>query len=530
MTDTARNSLELIYNISRELTSALDLHTVLERILFLSTSNVGAERGSVIVVDESQQPIDAALVVQGRLVPFPSQQARSTLDQGLAGWVIRNRQAALVKDTRQDQRWVLRPDDAVEQSGAKSAVCVPILVRDRLVGILTIVYATPDFFNLEHLALIQSIADQAGIAVSNAQLYESLQSARQRYQELFEDSIDPILVTHLDGQIQEANRQAGKLSGISHEDLQGKSIWNFQEMKQDWLSDNLPAIEAGSTLSYETFFYPQNRSPLPIEFHIRKTGFGGQESLQWIIRDLTERKQLDSLRNDLSAMIYHDLRAPLANIVSSLDMLRTLTENFQEDGLVIQQVLSIANRSTERLQRLINSLLDINRLEAGQSITVRKSVQPVPMLHEVFESVQSVMASKRQKVQIDVKGSLPDIWVDEEMIRRVLINLMENANKFSPMEGLIILGAEEENTSSGTWVRFWVQDSGPGIPKPAQEIIFQKFMRLNVENAPKGLGLGLAFCKLAVQAHGGRIWVESDASSGSRFYFTVPTINTHLDG
>ena len=113
--------------------------------------------------------------------------------------------------------------------------------------------------------------------------------------------------------------------------------------------------------------------PIPVEIYVHKISFGGEELLQWIIRDITERKQLNSLRDDLSAMIYHDLRSPLANIVSSLDMLRALIP--ESENQVLQQVLSIAIRSSDRLQRLINSLLDINRLEAGQEITNRKNIE-----------------------------------------------------------------------------------------------------------------------------------------------------------
>jgi two-component system, NtrC family, sensor histidine kinase KinB len=193
-----------------------------------------------------------------------------------------------------------------------------------------------------------------------------------------------------------------------------------------------------------------------------------------------------------------------------------------DDGQVAHQVLSIAIRSTERMQRLINSLLDINRLEAGQPIILRTQVQVIPLLHEVMESIQPVTSSKRQKVQVEARGSLPDLWVDEDMIRRVLINLLENATKFTPMEGRISLGAEEERHGENQWVRFWVQDTGPGIPESAQESVFIKFTRLNIENFPKGLGLGLAFCKLAVKAHGGKIWVDSKTGAGSRFSFTVP--------
>jgi two-component system, NtrC family, sensor histidine kinase KinB len=525
MSDYTRASLELLYNISRELTTALDLHTVLTRVLALSTQSVQAERGSVIVMDEQQQPVDAAIVYEGRLTPHTVDQLKSTLEQGLAGWVLRNRQAAFVPDTQQDARWQRRPDDEKERSGAKSAICVPITMRDEMVGVLTMVHASPNFFRDDHLSLLQAIADQAGIAIHNARLYESLQAAHRRYQELFEDSIDPILVTNLEGKIQETNRRAIAVSEREREQLMGASVWDLHKGGPEWLLENIEAIQSGETVSCETEFYPLQHVPIPVEIYIHMISFGGETLLQWIFRDITERKQLDSLRDDLSAMIYHDLRSPLANIVSSLDMLRTLVPEISGDGQgnIVTQVVSIAIRSSERMQRLINSLLDINHLEAGQPITNRKPIDVLPLIREALDSVYPITVTKRQKINLETDGTLPKIWVDEDMIRRVLINLLENATKFTHLEGVLSVGAKAD----GDWVEIWVRDTGPGIPTEAQETIFNKFSRIQVERLqgdrlPKGLGLGLAFCRLAVQAHGGKIGVESEPGSGSCFFFSVP--------
>lgn len=525
MIDASRASLELLYNISRELTSALDLHTVLTRILFLSTSNVQAERGSVIVVDEHQQPVDATIIVEGRLTQHTVDQMKSTLEQGLAGWVVRTRQAALVPDTSQDVRWLRRPDDATERSGPKSAICVPIQVRESLVGVLTLVHATPNFFGADHLALVQAIADQAGIAVNNARLYETLQVTNRRYLELFEDSIDPIMITSMEGKIQETNRKAVQVSGYSPEEMRGKGIWSLQNVPAAWLQEKMADILAGKTISRESELQTRGQTHIPVELHVRKINFGGDELLQWIFRDITERKQLDALRDDLSAMVYHDLRSPLANIVSSLDMLRVMVP--ESENNLLQQVVAIALRSSERMQRLINSLLDINRLESGQAITNRKAVQVQSLVQEALEAVQPVTTAKHQNVIVSMGGHLPAIWVDEDMIRRVLINFLENATKFTPVDGEINLGAENNKGA----VRLWVRDSGQGIPSEAQKIIFNKFSRITIDRSqhseqflPRGLGLGLAFCKLAVEAHGGVISVESELGKGSCFSFTIPAV------
>ena len=144
-----------------------------------SVQYIGAISGSVIVLDDLGKPIDSALIFRNQFHEHITRQLRDTLDHGLAGWVVKNRQPALVQDTSKDPRWLRRPDDDPAQTGPKSAVSAPILARDRLVGVLTLVHPQPGKFNLDHFELVQSIADQAGIAIVNARLYaESQRQAR----------------------------------------------------------------------------------------------------------------------------------------------------------------------------------------------------------------------------------------------------------------------------------------------------------------------------------------------------------------
>ncbi len=132
-----------------------------------------------------------------------------------------------------------------------------------------------------------------------------------------------------------------------------------------------------------------------------------------------------------------------------------------------------------------------------------------------------MMDSRHQILTNCVPEKISSVWVDVDMIRRVLINLMENASKFTPPEGKIEIGAKRE----GGWVHMWVQDNGPGIPFGDQERIFHKFTRLLGETSPNGLGVGLAFCRLAVEGHGGKIRVESQSGQGAKFILTLPVQN-----
>jgi NtrC-family two-component system sensor histidine kinase KinB len=688
--DRAQALLELLIGVSRDVATALDLRTVLQRLLFAAINNVGGERGSIVVMDDRGKPLDATIVYGRRFHDHTTQQLKETVERGLAGWVVKNRQSALVPDTSKDDRWLRRPDDSAENSGAKSAICVPLLARDQVVGVLTLVHPTPNSFGNEHLELMQAIADQASIAVlnarlytesqrtarvmsalaegaaaintsldiqdvwrrtmnqtlqalqvetvalamtepasgdlvfrasagqnsgniigrqvpagngltgmvaregravvvldvkldnryseadrfggiktraiaiapiqaqgkvigvleainpiagafdpdaalvmiglgslagstiQNAQFYERLQQAHRHYQELFEDSIDPILITDGLGRVLEGNRPAVKISGYSNQELHKLSIDRLHNVNWDKVGADFKALNEDTDTNYESDLHTQDGGTVPVEVHARRVRFEEIDSLQWILRDITARKELDAFRDDMTHMIYHDLRSPLGNIVTSLQMLSSLVKKDE----TVQTMLTIASNSTARIQRLVNSLLDINRLEAGQQIADQKAVDLATLIEESIRSVEPSVTGRQQTINKDVSANLPLLWVDMDMIQRVLINLLENAAKFTPAEGKVEIGACMDNG----WVKVWVKDNGPGISHADQERIFEKFTRLRGKDSPSGLGVGLAFCRLAVQGHGGCIWVESELEKGTTFWLTLPMVKNKQAG
>src|ERR671918_2583537 len=552
--DRTKALLELLYNVSREVATALDLRTVLQRVLYEVMQNVGGERCSIVVLDDAGKAVDATIVYGKHVHEHTTLQLRDTVERGLAGWVIRNRKAALILDTSKDERWLMRPDDAMDKSGIKSAICVPLLAREKLVGVLTLVHPAPNGFSEEQLDLMQAIADQAGVAVlnarlytesqrqarvmtalaegaaamnvslrmedvyqriliqtiqalqvetvalgmidgdyliyraatgqnagnilgkrialgdgivgiaawegrsvvvsdvsqdknfsdadkfggvetraiivapiqaqgraigvieainpiaksfdpdallvmtgigglagttiQNAQLFERLQAAHQRYHELFEDSIDPMLITGWDGHIIEANRQAALLSGYDHETLHSLTIDQLHEVNWNKTGMGFETLRANRTCSYESSLHRQDESLMPVEVHARRVEFDETDSIQWILRDITERKELDGLREDLTAMIYHDLRSPLANIVSSLDVLFSMVP--EDDKETVLSILKIAENSTDRIQRLVSSLLDVNRLETGQPVADQKVVDTIQLITRAVLDVEPV--------------------------------------------------------------------------------------------------------------------------------------------
>lgn len=511
--ERTRASLDLLYSISRELTAQLDLRELLQRILQLTLEAVGSPSGSILVLDELGQASEGAIAIEGKVHDHSMEQLRDTFEHGLAGWVVENRQAVLIEDTRKDKRWLRKPEEEDGESG--SAISVPIMAADRVVGVLTLVRRQAGPFSDDDLAFATAIADQAGIAVRNARLFDEIQSARQRYASLFEDSVDSILITDLEGKIADANNRAEAFLGYSSDEMKELSIFEIHRVDPEVVPKDLDQLDPSQAISYDSRARNRLGRNLPVEVHIKRMVIGSGNLVQWILRDISERMELTELRMDLTSMIYHDLRAPLGNIISSLEVLQASIDPEDE---TVQSVLSIASRSSRRASRLVESLLDLDRLEADKAVLNKIDTSIGELIAEAVEEVHPTAEARGQFLRINLAPRLPLVSMDGDMIRRVLINLLENAVKYTRAGDHIAVSAQIENNQLEVSVR----DSGPGISERDRERIFDKFFRLSGESRPKGLGLGLAFCRLAVEAHGGRIWVDSEEGQGSTFTFTLP--------
>jgi NtrC-family two-component system sensor histidine kinase KinB len=677
------NTLKLLFDISRELVSNLDLRVVLQRILSLSMEIIEAQSASIIILNPQGAPIDAAIILNGEVLEGTVNRLKNTLEDGLAGWVVRNRQAALVADTSKDERWMARSYPDQITPNAKSSICSPLQAHGQLVGVITFTNNSPGSYTGEHLELVQAIADQAAIAVLNAQLFqasqqradvmavlaetsaaisasleieevlirilnqisrtlkveavsiglidktrsevvfravwgqpaarrigdrirlnegvtgwvaqhgesavvpnvledvrfsiepvlenglrqnavaaapilsngevigvlealnpvetfshedllllkgigglagtairhaqlfEEVQLAHGRYRQLFEDSIDPIFISDWDGKILEANQEAIQLSGYSKSELLSMQIYHFCQVDWKVVGINYKELTGGDQRVFDSYLQPKLGPSLPIEVHVHAVNIFNQDGLQWIMRDITELKKLERLREDLASMIYHDLRSPLANVVSGLDLIRTMVP----EDLGVDSVIQISERSLNRVQRLISSLLDTSRLQAGQKITSMVPVVIQELVAEAVEVVQPAADAIDFVFQVNGPEKPIELMVDADMIRRVLINLMENALKYSAEGHTIQINMAEKDR----YLFVSVKDQGRGIPPEDLQHIFDRYTRSNqTSKNARGLGLGLAFCKLAIEGHGGEIWVESVLGKGSTFTFKLP--------
>lgn len=297
-----------------------------------------------------------------------------------------------------------------------------------------------------------------------------------------------------------------------------------------------PSVEmalAGNTVSYERdmILLDSCVHSLSITYipHLDETNPEKVLGFFALTSDISDRKAIERMKDEFIAVVSHELRTPLTSIHSSLKILATgKLGNLSSKG---QRMLQIADEQTERLVRLVNNVLDLQRIQSGN---VKMNKQACKAIDLTIEAVQTMQAmAQEQQVKLLVEPSPFLVWADSDYIVQTLTNLISNAIKFSPPNSAVWLSATKESSHynrkgfpTNSDIVFTVQDRGQGIPSDRLESIFERFQQVDSSDSRKkgGTGLGLAICRQIVEGHGGKIWAESSLEQGSTFYFTLPEL------
>lgn len=259
---------------------------------------------------------------------------------------------------------------------------------------------------------------------------------------------------------------------------------------------------------------------------------GEKAGLLLVFSDQTEAHELRQTQDEISSMIVHDLRSPLAAVTASLRLLKDFAEPTDPLGKVVLQTTEIAGRAVRKLLNLVNSLLDVSKMESGVQTLEREPTELGALIRAVLDELRPL--ADEMEVELDIVGidALPLLDIDADKMERVLYNLVDNAIKFTPSRGQVVIRADNSDGQllERGFLRVEVCDSGPGIPQDYRERLFDRYQQLEGKFARRrGTGLGLTFCKLAVEAHGGQIWIEDNPTGGSVFAFTVPIYRDSLN-
>jgi len=532
---------QILLRIITELASSLDLDQVLNRTLDLMNETLGAEQSTILLhrPDERYFYLRAARGYTDSPPPGGRPTALS-VEQSLAGWVLRHREPVLVPDLHDDPRWKPGPEGLPPH---RAAIVVPLQVGEDVLGAFCLFHRQPGYFSLDHLDLAMAAGRQVAVAINNAELFNLIrdqserlgQEVRRREVEasraraILESVADGIVVTDARGKVTLFNPSAERLLGIAAERILGQPLERFSGLfgaaAGEWLSkvkqwsENPGLYQSGEV--YEQRLDLEDGRVLSVRLTpvLTSREFLGTVS---VFRDITHQVEVDRLKSEFVATVSHELRTPMTAIKGYVELLlKGVAGPLNEQQL---RFLEIVHTNTERLSSLVSDLLDISRIEAGKITFVPEEVDLAELVSEVLTEARRLAEEDGRAVTFvaELPPDLPPVWADRERLYQILANLVDNGYRYTPDGGRVLVRARRQ----GEEVQVDVVDNGIGIPPDEQERVFERFYRGEhpLVMASAGTGLGLSIVRTLVEMHGGQIWVESDGipGKGSTFSFTLP--------
>ena len=519
----ARDRAETLYRIVRTLAVSLDEREVLAQALLLVAQATAAERGGIMLVEPNTGRLVFRTTLDrrsGTLSGASGAEAAGLADaQSLAGWVLANRQPAIIADTDRDTRWQPR---APHDTCSRSVLAVPLLLEDEPLGVLVLIHSQADHFHSEHGHLALAAAGQIAVALSKAQLYRyaSEQSERlgqivqQREEEISKTlailrSIgDGVVVGDRLGRIRMINPAAEQILGISAGEFLGRQM------------AELPGVPAELRHNDPESMQQLQVGDRVLRAHCAPVLASNGEWLGGVVvyHDISREVLTDRLKSQFIATASHELRTPLTSIRGYVDLL--LLGTLGSLNKPQSDFLRVIKNNVVRLVELLDELLDVSKAEAGEIRLRREPLDLAELLSEVGEALYSQFTERMISLAIDVQEGLPKVMADRQRLRQIAVNLVGNACKYTPEGGHVDVIAR----CNGDQVRVDVRDTGVGIAEAAQPHIFTPFFRADnpLRDLVGGTGLGLSITKTLVELHGGQIWFETREGEGTTFSFTLP--------
>ena len=397
--------------------------------------------------------------------------------------------------------------------GPRSYVTVPLVARDEVFGSISFVTAESERrYDESDLALAVELARHAASAIDNARLYAEAER-RGRAARALEAVGDCVVLVDREGVIRLWNTAAATMTGLPESDVLGRPI---TDVVTGWseISPLIPvASKPGELVHAET---------VPLEFGGRElwisgSGVGFEEGTVYAFRDLTEERALEEIKADFVATVSHELRTPLAAIYGSAQTLRRT--DIELDPEIQMQLLGVIASESDRLGTIVNDLLVAGSLDAGQLPLAVVRCDPVVLAGSVIEAARTHLPPAIE-LQLSTPKRPLQVIADPVQLHQVLVNLVDNAIKYSPEGGDVAVSV----ANGDGLIRFSVVDKGLGIPPSEHRRIFEKFYRLDPDmtRGIGGTGLGLYICRELVRRMDGKIWVESALGKGSTFVVELP--------
>jgi PAS domain S-box-containing protein len=416
-----------------------------------------------------------------------------------------------------------------QKQGVSSIMNLPLLSKDGAIGIMMLLHTgEPRAFSPEDLNLAETASSQLAVALKNAQLFRHVVEEKGRIEALVNSSSDGIVMTDKQFHLILVNAVAEDLFQIDASQFLEKHLVEFVDEQKD----NLQDFDLVKQIVYQIVTTPEERvvqefsllNPPKTLKLIGNPVLGEKDEVighMLVLHDITQEKRLEQMRDDLVGMIVHDLKNPLAGVIGFAEIMSAKAKkrgDMEEFENFLNKILYQANT----LHEMVNNILEVHKMEDG-SMELQKDVSNLQTI--ITNAVRQVEMSAKQKdisITTDLPEPLPPVFVDSTKIIRLFANILSNGIKYTPEQGKMHVSVKVQDDEILTGI----SDTGKGIPAEYLETIFDRFAQIDRKKQGKAasVGLGLYFCKLVVESHGGKIWAESELGKGSTFFFTFPNL------
>lgn len=519
--------------LGRLLNATLSPQQMFDVVMSYATDATKAEFGALVIQSENGTP--QATVQRGYVdAQFEDSEV---LKMGTHGHVMKAGQLVRVDDITQETSYKpFAPQ-------ARSMLVTPLTHVNGSIGTIILESDRPNAFSEEDGHFIAQIANQAAIALNNLQLFQRIREARDRLQVILDAMEEAIILINSTGEIVMANPRIS-LIGLKHKNLLQQQVNTlladtdmlFLERlgfhKPDLLLqiiDDLKTPGQWTEIEPHTYSTQGEHGLLYIRRHIIpiRGEQGHVIGALLVFYNRTEEHELARAQEDLSRMIVHDMRSPLTAVTTSLRLLRDLTPPENDLWPVVDKTTDASRRALRKLLARVDSLLDISKMESGTLSIEQEPAELATLADSVCVELSPLAHEIQVKLSSDIEANLPFLNIDTDKVERVLLNLVDNALKYTAYETEVqIRAGRQQVNGSGQdpkMILVEVIDQGPGIPDDYKEHLFDRYVQIEGRRkVRRGVGLGLTFCKMVAEAHGGRMWIEDNPTGGSIFKFTLP--------
>lgn len=540
---------EYLLRITRAMTSRLDLPSLLELILSSAAEMVAAPAGLIVLHESAAVPVVSA---DGESIAVEAEpQSRIHTTYGIPepllpafGPLLTPSPPPVPPDAETSEDFSQTPGERYRRDlerrvqeveallGRKlgQVLGLPLFFEEELLGIIYLFRGGSAFTQLDW-EFLEGFAYQAAIAVRNARLYAQLSTQRSRLAAIVENSADGILILRPDRRVDVINQTLAKMIGRAPESVMGKACGEVLEL-QNVLGDDLCGESSlsipptGLRCEGELIRPTGGNLTVSVTYTPLFDSVGRLTDILVNVLDITRFREEEEMKSTFVSIMSHELKTPVALIKGYAQTLARPDATW--DPETARQSLQIIEEEADRLEALINNLLDVSRIQAGDLRLELADVNMRRLLERVARDYRT--QTTIHQIELDLPEDLPIISGDEERLRQVFTNLVGNAIKYSPEGGHIRIGGwvdQRGNGESQPRLIIYVADEGIGIPEEELPKIFERFYRVDsgLRRRTAGVGLGLFLINAIVEAHKGEIWVRSELHKGTTFTVALPIDN-----